>query len=195
MNNEIIGLGFQTILGIKECFLMLPENILVYIGKLSNRSEILSHVCCSLICIKRKGEFNGLLSFVHVLDYTQSHVWLRILFLSTHTATKYDKKIVERVSTKLVINICLFYSISIPIHTNLVHFVFKISVKSMSFFATWFCYTGYWPFSLVLRSITSLNLSCINSSFVEKRPLLPLSILEFYLQLSLSWVIEENRFL
>ena len=45
-----------------------------------------------------------------------------------------------------------------------------------SFFAPWFCYTGYWPFGLVLRSITSPELSCINSSFGEKRPLLPFGI-------------------
>ena len=74
----------------------------------------------------------------------------------------------ERVSRKVVIIVCLFDFMDKYLYTFIQKFGTFLSskylLKSMSFFATWICYSGYWPFTLVPCSITSPFLSCINSS-------------------------------
>ena len=119
-------------------------------------------------------------SFVHVLDYIQSCV----IAHSLSTQTKYLIKNDYRTGLYKSCHNCLFIWSYIYTYVQIWCILFlKYSKMYVAFFATWLSYTGYWPFCLVLLSITSPYLSCINSFFVKKRPLLPFGVSGVYFQL------------
>ena len=119
----------------------------------------------------RKGEFNGL----------RIYTCARLCTIMCDCAFSFHKvnaiKNHFRTGFYKTCHNCLFIYFQIYTYIHIWYILFWNMIKCIfSFFAPWFCYTGYWPFGLVLRSITSPELSCINSSFGEKRPLLPLGI-------------------